>query len=507
MEKSKGNALLSHDPEWTEFRHWALCFVVCNFNVDVGPEIELVYPETALSSGDLSAITFNSFPERQDTEPAEDLNFHFNIRNNSPDIPLHSPNQPHGSADTLFGSCVFRQEFDTMTKRSYNQKSLVLISNYDFPAFYSRILNIITDMGLISDPSRLEAVCSEMKTWSPPAIGQQSLPLLGYLLSLEIPPHPSFPLQGLMSEPIPGTSSLPFFAYEPVGAWENLLPHMSSITELYVTFEKLVLCEPVIVLSKSPQRSSELVSCLIDLLRPIPYAGPYKPYLTMQSEFFASSQENGLPKHFIVGITNPFLLKRIMSMSTTKGNESTPHIIYLSNGPQKTPLKQNHSRHGRRHSIDLDIPGGIDPQVPTKRYLKSDHTFLNTLDLSLKNPKSGIAPIGHAVRRHFAELSAQILAPLNRFLATNMSSSVPITPGGNPGYANFSEASFLQSLSKYGVAVKFRGQTPLQRHKARDTFYEKFCRSPNFYSWLEMKVTLEREASAGLLGRDAPDKS
>jgi hypothetical protein len=280
---------------------------------------------------------------------------------------------------------------------------------------------------------------------------------------------------------------------------------MSSITELYVAFEKLILCEPVIVLSKSPQRCSELVSCLVDLLRPVPYSGAYKPYLTMQSDFFATSQENGLPKHFIIGITNPFLLKRIMS--TSKSSDVVPHIIYLSNEPQKTPLKQHQSRHGRAHLVDLDIPGGIEPQVPTKRHLKSDHSFLNTVDLSLKHPDSTIAPIGPAVRRHFAELAAQILAPLNRFLATNMSSTIPITPGGNPSYANFSEVDFLLSLSKHGVAAKFRGQTSLQRHKARDSFYERFCRSPNFYSWLEMKVTLEREASAGLLGKDAPEKS
>jgi hypothetical protein len=288
-----------------------------------------------------------------------------------------------------------------------------------------------------------------------------------------------------------------------VGSWDKLLLYMSSTSELYTAFEKLILCEPVIVLAKSPQLCSELVSCLIDLLRPVPYAGPYRPYLTMQSEFFTASQDKGLPKHFVIGITNPFLLKRIMTAAD--GSSDPPHIIYLNNSPQKTPLKHHHSRHGRKHSTDLDIPGGIEPQIPTKRYLKADTTFLNTLDLSLKHPDSTIAPMGPLVRRHFAELSAQILAPLNRFLATHMSSSV-LTPGGNPHYANFSEADFLHSLSKHGTAAKFRGQGPLQKHKARDTFYERFCRSPNFYSWLDMKVTLEREASAGLLGKDAPEK-
>jgi hypothetical protein len=135
----------------------------------------------------ISPVTVRiSFPERQDSDPSEDVNFHFNIRNNSPDVPLHSPNQPYGSSNTLFGTCVFRQEYDNMTKRSYNQKSLVLISNHDFPAFHSRLLQIITDLGLISDPSRLEVACADISTWDPPSIGHHGLPFLGYILELEM---------------------------------------------------------------------------------------------------------------------------------------------------------------------------------------------------------------------------------------------------------------------------------------------------------------------------------
>jgi hypothetical protein len=273
------------------------------------------------------------------------------------------------------------------------------------------------------------------------------------------------------------------------------LPHVSALTELYVVFEKLFLCESVIVLAKSPQLCSQLVSCLIDLLPPVPYAGVCKPYITMQSEFVAKDKE--LPKHFVVGITNPFLLKRLMT--TAKSNGIVPHVIYLKDSPGPIPLKHHKSHRGHRQSDDHDIPGGIEAQEPTKRFLKSDHTFLDILDLTLKNPDATIAPIGPLVRRHFGELTGQIVAPLNRFLASQMAAS-PFSPGGNPHYANFSEASFLQSLAKHGTAVKFRGQGPLQRHKMRDTFYEKFCRSANFYSWMDMKVTLEREANAGMLG-------
>jgi hypothetical protein len=142
----------------------------------------------------------------------------------------------------------------------------------------------------------------------------------------------------------------------------------------------------------------------------------------------------------------------------------------------------------------------LDHQDPVKRYLKSDHDFLNTVDLTLKHPDPTVAPIGPFLRRHFADLTGQILQPLNRFLTTGMSAT-PLSPGGNPRYRNFSEQDFLRSLGKYGTSVKYRGQTPLQAHRLRDNFYERFVRSPNFYSYLDMRVTLDTEARAGLLSR------
>ncbi|RDI81841.1 hypothetical protein Vi05172_g8290 [Venturia inaequalis] len=476
---------------WTTFRHWALCFIVCNFNVDVGPEIELLYPEdTPLSTADLSAICFNSFPERQDSDTTDDVTFHFNIRNHSPDISLSSPNRPYGSADTLYGTVCFRQEYDSTTKRRFNQKSLVCLSNHDFPAFFAKLLHISTENGFISDPLKLQVACSEMSSWPAPTVGSQELHFLGYLLGLEIPPHKAYPFQGLSSPASTGQ-----YAYEPLGSWDCLLPHLASLTELYVVFEKLFLCESVIVLAKSPQLCSQLVSCLVDLLPPVPYAGTCKPYITMQSEFFAREKE--LPKHFLVGVTNPFLLKRLVTAAHSNG--VIPHVVYLTDSPGPVPLKHQKSHRGHRQSGEHDIPGGIEAQEPTKRFLKSDDSFLDMLDLTLRNPDVTKAPIGPLVRRYFGELAGQILAPLNRFLASQMAVS-PFSPGGNPHYANFSEANFLSSLAKHGTTVKFRGQGPLQRHKMRDSFYSRFCQSANFYSWIEMKTTLEREANAGMLG-------
>jgi hypothetical protein len=187
MDKLKDVLHLKRDSKWTSLRHWLVCFVVCNFNVDVGPEIELIYPsDTTFSTADLSAICFNSFPERQDTEISEDAYFHFVIRNNSPDISLQSPKAPYGSSSLFFGNSVFHQEFDSVTKRSFSQKALVIISNHDFPSFFKTLLQIVISSGFISDPTRLEAACSEISSWSAPTVGRQELPFLGTLLTLEM---------------------------------------------------------------------------------------------------------------------------------------------------------------------------------------------------------------------------------------------------------------------------------------------------------------------------------
>jgi hypothetical protein len=131
-------------------------------------------------------LTWNSFPERQDTETAEDLTFHFTVANNSPDIILDSPCSPHGSATDFYGSCVFRQEFDHSMKRSFNQRTLVLITTHEFPAFFVHLLKQMTSSGVISDPTTLETAYNQMLTWPPPSLGKHELPFMGSMLTLEM---------------------------------------------------------------------------------------------------------------------------------------------------------------------------------------------------------------------------------------------------------------------------------------------------------------------------------
>jgi hypothetical protein len=438
-----------------------------------------------------------SFPEQQNTETAEDLAFSFAVTNNSPDIKLSSPNPPHGSADTFYGTCVFRQEFDHSMKRSFNQRTLVMISHHNFPSFHNRILQKMTESGVISDPITIQTAYNQMFAWKPPRVGRHELPFLGSVITLDIAPHRSFPLQGLPG-PTPLISDTPvsIYAYEPIGSWDNIMHFMPCITDLYVLYEKLVLCESIIVIAKSPQLASEAVSSLLDLICPVPYAGVVKPYMTMQADFKSIGIDGGTPQSFIIGITNPFLLKRIIAAAESS-HRMRPHILYLQNFDGPVPTRRHHSIHHKssRNAL-LDLPGGgIEVHTPSKRFLKSDPLVVSQIEAMLKLGDQ-TRDIGPIIRRHFAELTAQFIAPLNRYLAT----SNVVTPGGNNRYASFSIPEFHSSVSKYGTSVKFRGQGPIQRHRARDGLYAAFCNSPNFYSWLEMKMSLEQEASAGMLG-------
>jgi len=280
-----------------------------------------------------------------------------------------------------------------------------------------------------------------------------------------------------------------------MGSWDTLMHYMPCITDLYVLVEKLILCESIIVVARSPQVASEAVSALIDLICPVPYAGVIKPYMTMQANFKSIGIDGGTPRAFVIGITNPFLLKRIVSAAESS-HRARPHILYLQNFDGSVPPRRPHSLHHKAsQNALLDLPGGgIEVHTPSKRFLKSDAALVSQIHgvLKLGDQTRNLGPL---IRRHFAELTAQFVAPVNRHLAA----SRVVSPGGSKNrYASFHIPDFLASLRKHGTSVRFRGSNPIQRHRARDAMYEAFCTSPSFYAWLEMKIALETEASSGL---------
>jgi hypothetical protein len=268
---------------------------------------------------------------------------------------------------------------------------------------------------------------------------------------------------------------------EPIGSWTRLANLLNSVSELYIIFERVLLSDPMVVLADDPTTCSEFVSAAVDLIRPIPFGGDCRPYLTMQSDFFLNAHE-GIPlRHYLIGITNPFFLKRLLS----NGKENkTPYVVYLA-GPE---VKRKHHLHFYSSTTERDHPNNMIAN-DAKAFIEKDHEFLRMLENQLKDPRTTPLECGKFIRRHFAHLAAMFLAPLNRYLAILASTS---SDSDIIDIAGFSEDDFLASLSKHGCSVQFKGKTGYHRHRAAEAFYRKFCRSPGFFRWLEMKMRLQQ---------------
>jgi hypothetical protein len=317
-------------------------------------------------------------------------------------------------------------------------------------------------------------------------------------------------------------------AYEPTEQWHNILHLLPSLSTFYVLYEQLLLGKPIIVLGQTPQHTSAVISSLIDLIRPLPYAGIVRPYLPMQSTSLSSDihlfDPVTSPHSFVIGITNPFLLQRVNGNGTTSleppyilalnnirvstitgnGTASSPGIS--GNAKHKLPSLHLHRSKSKLSSTRIDVPG-----IPTltqekpAHFLKSDKAFLSAIADAGCTPASTTA-----VRRHFSDLTAQLLAPANRYMATNASgsslasSSSALPTIAPPAYSNggkfpFDFPTFLKSLSQYGATVPFTGQTSNGRQRSRDEFYAQFTQSANFQAWLDLRSSNEQQAAAGLL--------
>ena len=460
--------------------------------------MEVLYPPESLSEQDMTTICFNSFPERHDSDVA-DMFFSFSMRNTS-HVKIPTDVVRPADPSMLHGVSVFRQVFDPMSKRRFDQKSLVIISSHNFTSLFMNIIRIISAAAAIGDPTPLETACTHIAAWPDPTVGRLDLHFMETRIELEMcvclcspwslmssrAPYPSFPLQGLTSTSAAGPSVA---AFEPPMGWQHLLPLLHSPSILYVLYERLLLGLPVIVLGQNPDKVSGLVLALVDLIRPIPFSGTTRPYLPMQSTstggdlalFDPSSPQS---QSMLVGITNPFLLQRL---DGTVPGPSHPLILTLDSAPADNSTLHSHRlfKHAplrlRRHS---DSAPGRQAAAEHLRpsSIKPDRAFLHALS---KSQGSGATDdVSGVVRRHFADLTARLLAPVNRHLAT---ATPPSKEGEGRGQA-FDTPAFLASLKRHDAAVPFVGRTRALRSRHRDAFYAALVAGRGFRDWLEIRA-------------------
>jgi len=306
-------------------------------------------------------------------------------------------------------------------------------------------------------------------------------------------------------------------ATEPTESWVSLLPLLPSSSVLYVLYECLIVGDPVIVLGQTPKHVSAMTTALLDLIRPVPFAGTIRPYIPMQSTGIGGDGVLFDPSNnisFIAGITNPFLLQR--STPPTSNHSSSPpthesKISHLS--PSRSFRNRRISTPSSHSSVSrkIDVPGTpIRSQARPTHYIKADRAFLSSLGVPDEHGASGPAL---NIRRHFTDMTGRLLAPINRYIATvatataasekvasSSATNVPPLPSATHGSISpeFSLPDFLANLSKQESPITFVGQMSHGRHRSRDAFYTKFCSSANFRQWLDIRSAMERQIGAGV---------
>jgi hypothetical protein len=112
----------------------------------------------------------------------EESLFHFKFRHSSPNVLLEATDD----SANWYGYCLFRQKRDTSVKRHYVQKSLILLSQHDFPPLFSHIVETVSMLEFSVSPALIESACSNIADWGPPQTGIRELPFLGEILEVHM---------------------------------------------------------------------------------------------------------------------------------------------------------------------------------------------------------------------------------------------------------------------------------------------------------------------------------
>ncbi|KAF5327197.1 hypothetical protein D9619_004708 [Psilocybe cf. subviscida] len=376
-----------------KMRRWILGVAIVDFDLDSGPVVEGIFPPVSFTPAELQNIAFCAFPDSVQFDQGSQTHS-FRVRDHSPD-------------GFVYGFSHFVQKRDAASKRGYSQRSVVLLTQFQYPALYSSLSDIFGPLFALHGLPMLEAACHNIATWPDPTPGKTiELGFLGSVLHVELPHSPdvqqvtttaSFnekydPHSHILAATAP-------FSPPPILLFEASLSHLWSI------WECLVLCEPILVFGASPAQTSQAIWWLRDLLRPIPLAGDIRPYFTMQDADYLELVNKRQPKAgLILGVTNPFFEKSCTHW---------PHVLSLG---RRIPAAASPNM---QRSPALGASAGPTPGWVTKthkRHISKDRALLKQLEGALKRDNAARMEASLALRRHFCSRSAQLIAPLARYL-------------------------------------------------------------------------------------------
>ncbi|KAI9145019.1 hypothetical protein BKA69DRAFT_1121963 [Paraphysoderma sedebokerense] len=471
---------------WDKISNWITSLCVVTFDLTQGQIIESMIPELELSDSEKKAISFSAFPDNNSS--IGDSYFSFRLRRH--DQPLTSPsiNQPVQVAslpkmddEYWHGYVFFRQKPDKSIRRGYYQKSVVLLSKNPYCGLFLKMLELIgpkfcEQEGIGSGDIILQTACADIGQWPFPKTGLHELPFFGSVFTVRIP----LPLDPEILETSGFNLKQLKINYQLISSslYTSVYPVFRDILEhLWTCWELVLMNEPIAVISTCPTFSSQAVCGLVDLIKPIPYGGDYRPYFTIQDPDFKYMTKNMPPPKAILGCTNPFFYKAF---------ERWPHIIRV--GPprlSKLQSRMQNQKTSRSPASSLDFVQGVTSKH--RRFVGRDKELLKIVAAAALKGNKHDHLINNLIRKHFVILTEKFLAPLNEYFAKLMPAKLTLIPSKYPPeLKSFQQQAFLRGLQEQ--AAPFSVKTRLTGPDWTE-LYRLFLKSGNFTTWLEVKIS------------------
>ncbi|KAI0072956.1 DUF1630-domain-containing protein [Panus rudis PR-1116 ss-1] len=401
----------------TKLRRWIHALVVVDFDLEYGPKITKVYPHLALGPSESENIAFSSFPDAPQT--AEGSHIHsFRLRLSGPSediLPRSEDDRPSTHDGYMYGFSYFTQRRDSTSKRGYQQRSLVVLTQHAYPALFYTILTHLGNEFLLHGGPMLEAACHNIAHWSDPEPGSVlELGFLGSVFTTQLPSSVDTPQsQNTVISIREYDADNQIFASLPpphppiLNSLEACLPHLWSI------WECLVLCEPILIYGPSAAMTSQVVWWLRDILRPIPLTGDFRPFFTIHDVDYGVIVNPRPPQSgVLLGVTNPLI---------EKACKHWPHVISLGSSRLSSP-KTARTPRTPWSAVDTWVNFNAGPapgwkSKTHKRYISRDRALLKKCEEAINQGGEQIEA-SMALRQHFSQRTTAFLVPLQRYLNT-----------------------------------------------------------------------------------------
>jgi hypothetical protein len=437
---------------------WILCFCTVNFDLDYGQKLEYLFPSTVtFTEEEKHNICFLAFPESSNNEG--DHVYSFRLRR-------VIGSESRGVTKSLYGFVFFRQTKNATISRGYLQKSVVLISSYPFINLFKQVVRVVGPLYFEHGAQCLEMAYQHALMWNFSTVGVDlELPLLGTTLHIHVPNQIN--LTSLLTKSPTSHGPEKDQVAKHIQAVNIYHSFKGLITKLWLLWELVLIGEPILVVSHSPEVVSDAVLGLISLISPIEYSGDFRPYFTIHdSDFKHYSNNKNVPPAVILGVTNPFFFKALGHW---------PHVLTLSGDAEYQKLSVVH-KNGKEQKVKVGEEYKDEVKTKYKPFLDTDKKDLSKILLKKSESPMTATANNEILRRTFCEFTTEFLRPVEDYFDTLVPNQKSFSPFQRPPRVQpFREVTFLQRLIDEGRKIK------------EIEFYRKFIRSQNFVQWFKSK--------------------